>query len=139
MTEKGFEKQFLNAIVKDKDDKTRDLARQFYGAVHSGGFRWIGVVEAENVLKRHRLTVYLAEKPDGGLADTVTNPFVELTFRLCPDTFLDLFSLHLEANTLLAELVIEDMAKRFGSANYQPNPRLLFEETIIPPVFYQNP
>ena len=38
----------------------------------------------------------------------------------------------------LAELVIEDMDQRFGSINHQPNTRLLFEEIIIPLVFYQN-
>lgn len=131
---------FLNAVVPDSDVETQGLAREFYNSVHSGGFRWIGVGEVEDELKGHRLVVYLTETPDEDQQD-IEDSFVELNLRLHPYTFLDLYYIPIspEANTLLPELAIEDMAKRYETASHHPNPRLLFEETIIPPVFYQNP
>lgn len=46
--EQSLSERFLDAITRDEDEETRDLARKVYNSVHSGGFRWIGVGEVED-------------------------------------------------------------------------------------------
>ena len=138
MTEQGFEERFLQIVAQNRDDKTRYLAREFYYSLHSGRFYWIGLGEVQDQLNMHHLTVYLAEISDLHRQQDITDPTIKLSLNLHPDTFLNLFFIPPGSNRSFAELIIEDMTERFRSTNYQPNPRLLFEETIIPPVFFQN-
>lgn len=145
MTEQGFEKRFIDIMSQyGNGAEVSRLAQDFYTSVHTGHYTWIGLVESEDELKRITLEMYLREGSPDVIRNlkyiSISDPYAKLSLKLRPGVFLHLYHIPpFSENLSLAELVVEATTARLRSTDHQPNSTLLFEETIIPRVFYQSP